>query len=259
MRRHPRRRACDPRRARRRGRRGAAARAAGAWRARAPCRPRAGARAARRASPACAGRGRRWARRRGAPQGRTRAPSRARPSSSRRRESLYGARSARASRPSSRSASSTRCSTSARSRPQVQRAEGDLVAHGRIEELHVGTLEDDPDAPAEGLRLRLVLEQRGGERRAEGAHLAARRLRQPRQQLQQRRFAGAVGAEQRKALALGHGEAHTAERDDAIRVVEGDVVEVEDWHEGSVYTPAVAGNSCVRRHGQEARCRTDAA
>ena len=39
---------------------------------------------------------------------------------------------------------------------QMQRPEGDLVAHGGVEELHVGALEDHADAAAKGLGLRLV-------------------------------------------------------------------------------------------------------
>ena len=88
----------------------------------------------------------------------------------------------------------------------MQRAEGDLVAHRGTEELRVGVLKDDADAATERLCPCVVTQQLGDERRAEGADLTAGRLRQTAENMQQRRLAAAVGAQESDAFALVNGE-----------------------------------------------------
>jgi len=97
-------------------------------------------------------------------------------------------------------------------RPHVRRTEGDLLADGGREHLRIRVLEDDPDAAANAAVQLLVLEAVFGD-------LGSERMERPRrgedetvEQLQQRRLAAAVGAEQRQALAAAYRRGDPVER-----------------------------------------------
>ena len=84
---------------------------------------------------------------------------------------------------------------------QLQRAEGELVAHVGAEELDVRVLEDEADAGPEVTAERRVLERVFGERGAEGEDLAGAGEDQAVEHLQQRRLAGPVRADDGDVLA----------------------------------------------------------
>ena len=85
---------------------------------------------------------------------------------------------------------------------ELQRPEGELVEHGRTEELHVGVLKHQADAATEGEGGLVVLHPRFRQNFAEGRNLSAIGEMKPVQQQQQCRLARAVGAQQRNALSL---------------------------------------------------------
>ena len=97
--------------------------------------------------------------------------------------------------------------------PQVERAERDVLADRRHEQLVVGVLEDQADAGAQVTDVVVADAQAGdlelaaaGQQRVEVQH--------------QRRLAGAVGAEHGDALAVCHVQVEAVEARDAVRVAE---------------------------------------
>ena len=128
-------------------------------------------------------------------------------------ESSNGARSARWAISIWASASSQRALTSARSKPELERPEGDVVEDGGAEELDVGVLEDEADLAVEPEGVDAGGD--GGDVRPERPHRAAGRRDDPVEQLEQRRLAAAVRAEQRHLLAG---------RDVEVDAVEGDLL-----------------------------------
>ena len=119
----------------------------------------------------------------------------------------------------------------------VERAERDVLADGRHEQLVVGVLEDEPDAGAQvadvvvadaqagDLELALALQQR-----VELEH--------------QRRLAGAVGAEDGDALAVGDVQVDAVEAGDAVRVGEPQAAGVDR-----------AAHAAITRTEQQRRAR----
>ena len=127
-------------------------------------------------------------------------------------ESEYGGRSRSFSMRRCAATSVTSCRTSSSGEAQLQRAEGELVAHVGAEELHVGVLEDEADAGAEVAAERRVLERLLGERRAEGDDLAGAGEDEAVEHLEQRRLARAVGADDGDVLAGRDGEVEAGQR-----------------------------------------------
>ena len=124
--------------------------------------------------------------------------------------------------------------------PEVERAEGDVLAHGRHEQLVVGVLEDQADAGAQVLGVVLADDQAGD--------LEAPAPLQQRVEVEhQRRLAGAVGTEDGDALAVGDVEVDACQAGDAVGVVEAQV--------GGVDGAAHASN-LSRRAGSAGRPRT---
>ena len=105
--------------------------------------------------------------------------------------------------------------------PEVGRPEGDVGAHVGHEELVVGVLEDDPDAAADlGARARGQLEAADADR-----PVAA--LEHPVELQDERRLAGAVGAEDRDALADRDAQVDAGQGRAAVRVGEAQAAHVE--------------------------------
>ena len=125
--------------------------------------------------------------------------------------------------PSIASVSSTRAIDVVGVEAHVERTECDLLADGRREHLRVGVLEDEPDPAAKATRELLVLEVVLGDLFTEGRVGAAVGEQQPVEELQQRRLAAAVGAEQRDLLAAVDLQRHAVERRDSGR---GSVVDI---------------------------------
>ena len=104
--------------------------------------------------------------------------------------------------------------------PLVQRPVGDVVEHGRREELIVGVREEQPDLRADRGEAR-VLEP-------PAAHLDhALAAQQPAELQQQRRLARAVRAEQRHSLAGADLEVDAVEARRAVRVGVADAAQRE--------------------------------
>ena len=96
---------------------------------------------------------------------------------------------------------------------EVQRPEGDVLAHGRHEELIVGVLEHETDASPQVVDVVASHDQ--------ARDLEPALARQQRVEVQhQRRLAGPVGPEHGDALAVGHVQVDTVEADDAVRIRE---------------------------------------
>ena len=106
---------------------------------------------------------------------------------------------------------------------EVERAERHVFLHTGREELLVGVLEDEADGAAQRAQPgTAVVERLPGV--ADRAGLLAQEAVGV---LKERRLAGAVGADQRVAAALGDRQRAAVEADVAVRVAEGDVLERE--------------------------------
>ena len=105
--------------------------------------------------------------------------------------------------------------------PEVGRAEGDVVVHGRHEQLVIGVLEDDPDTLADLAQVRLR------DRQPRHPHLARPTAEDAVEVKDERRLACAVRPEERDALALVDREVDAEQRAVAIGVGEGDAADLE--------------------------------
>ena len=140
--------------------------------------------------------------------------------------------------------------------PEVQRPEADVLEDGRHEELVVGVLKDHADrAPDVGQRAL-------GHRRAADVDRALRRREQPVQVHQQRRLAGAVGADDGDRLAVADRERDAVESARAVGVGEA---EPADGDRVVAHRPAprdeparAAGVTSTRRKSDEERRPADA-
>ena len=123
----------------------------------------------------------------------------------------------------------------------VKAGEGRQVVADRQEQLHRGLLDDDRDPPADVERRRddVVAEDRGR---------SGRRPRQRRQNLQQRRLAGAVGAEEAEDGAARHVERQAVERADVRLPAAGvqlDEITDTDGRVGHVRTFGLSGGAAA--------------
>ena len=113
--------------------------------------------------------------------------------------------------------------TSADRPTHLQRPEGYLVEHGRVEELNIGVLEDERYATAKRNREVVTAKLFGRERIAAEADGSAGRKTQRIEQAQQGRFSGAVCAYQRYRLTAINGERKSTKRRNLL-VLEADVL-----------------------------------
>ena len=109
---------------------------------------------------------------------------------------------------------------------ELERPEGDVVEHGRAEELDIGVLEDQADLAVEAKGI--LASGNRGDVPAERAHRAGGRADDAVEQLQQGRFAAAVGAEQHDLLALADVQVDAVERDVAAAVHVAHAAQGED-------------------------------
>src|SRR5262245_61331263 len=80
---------------------------------------------------------------------------------------------------------------------QLQGTKGDFVKDRRVEELHIGVLKDKSDSLAKSIGKVIILQTLFGQSLPKDTHTSSFRKVQPIKDAQQRRFAGAVGAQDR--------------------------------------------------------------
>jgi len=133
--------------------------------------------------------------------------------------------------------------------PELARPEGELVAHGGVEEHGVDVLEEERDLAAEAAPERRLVERRGGEPPPGVAHLARVGEAEAVEEAQQRRLPAAVHAEDDEPLAGGHLERDVLQHGAAAErhgdAIDGEVTDRVKFIEGDLFTADISAATVV--------------